>query len=297
LAALAALHLYRASWDPSTDADPTYDAPASEAALRLFVSYAVGLLDQAEQLLGDRVDLARSVMDIGAVITYPAVCCRLAEIFSLLALIGSGDVSDRATTAVLTLAAEHPGTSRPPSDQFAASVVPTVVVLARAGQEIAIQYLRKVSAWLLDRYDPVTAGLGLGSLDEDERTQFERLVAGSTTITQLELRNSSYLASVVLDALWAIDAGDLYDAVRENLAALRVVPCATVAAEEHAHWRRGGANVFAHPRVDYASRADRGVSSPSAKGPRTSLVAVTLGSVCRSRHDVGAISELVRRVR
>jgi len=166
-------------------------------------------------------------------------------------------------------------------------------VLARAGQEIAIQYLRKVSAWLLDRYDPVTAGLGLGSLDEDERTQFERLVAGSTTITQLELRNSSYLASVVLDALWAIDAGDLYDAVRENLAALRVVPCATVAAEEHAHWRRGGANVFAHPRVDYASRADRGASSPSAKGPRTSLVAVTLGSVCRSRHDASAISELI----
>lgn len=294
LAALAALHLYRAAWHPSAEPASSGASSTANAALRLFVSYADELLEQAEPLLDDPLDLARSVMDIGAAITYPAVCCRLGEIFSLLALLGTDDASARATTAVLRLTAEHPGTARPPSDQFAASVVPIIVVLAKSGQARVTRYLRKVSEWLLDRHDPTKAGLGLGSLDEDERTQFERLVAGATTITNLEMRNSSYMASVVLDALWAVDAGELYDAVLENLAALRVVASTTVAAEEHARWRRGGANVFAHPRVDFASWANRGASFPSQNC--TSLDAVVLGSVCRSRHDVGAISELIGRV-
>lgn len=294
LAALAALHLYRAAWQASTVGAPSAPSPVAQAALRLFVSYSVELLDQAEPLLGDPKDLARSVMDIGAVITYPAVCCRLAEIFSLLSLLGTDGVPARASAAVRTLAAEHPGTARPPSDHFGASVVPTVVALARSDKAIATQYLRKVSTWLLDRHDPAKDGLGLGSLDEDERTQFERLVAGSTTITHLELRNSSYLASVVLDALWAIGAAELYDAVRENLIALRVVASTTVADEEHARWRRGGANVFPHPRVDYLAWVDRAAETPHLEdGSSTSLDAVTLGSVCRSRHDASAISELI----
>ena len=97
------------------------------------------------------------------------------------------------------------------------------MALARSDKAIATQYLREVSTWLLDRHDPAKDGLGLGSLDEDERTQFERLVAGSTTITHLELRNSSYLASVVLDALWAIGAAELYGLFANDGVVARVV--------------------------------------------------------------------------
>jgi hypothetical protein len=206
-------------------------------------------------------------------------------------LLSEPDVSARAADAVATLASDHPGTARPPSDQFAASLVPLVVVLARRDREAAVQFMRKVSMWLLDRHDPDKDGLGLGSLDENEETQFERLVGGATSITVLELRNSSYMASVVLDALWVIGAKELYEALLENLSALRIVASATVADERYARWKRGGANVFPRPRIEYPGWADRAGQTPMALAS-TALEAVVLGAVCRSRHYAEAMAVL-----
>jgi hypothetical protein len=152
--------------------------------------------------------------------------------------------------------------------------------------------MRRVAKWLLDRHDSEQNSLGLGGLDEDERTQFERLVAGRTTLTELELRHSSYMASVVLDALWAIQAEDLYEAVRQNLQALRVITVATAADERQARWKRGGENVFPQPRVDYETWTER-ASHHTERFSGAAIDAVILGSVCRSRHYAAAISELI----
>lgn len=291
LAALVALHLYRATWQPVTGG-PTVPSAAANAALRLFIHCATNLLEQVEPLLDDVAEFAHPFTDLGAVITYPAACCRLAEIFGLLAMLGDNSVRDRSTNAVLMLTSKHPGTSRPPSDLFAASLVPITAVLARFDKPATKEYLRSVSNWILDRHDPAKDGLGLGSLDEDERMQFERLVAGSTTMTRLEPRSPSYLATVVLDMLWVIGSKALYEAVRENLAALRVVPSATAATEDLARWRRGGANVFPQPRIEQASWDDRSHDSAQS-APSTQLDAVILGSVCRSRHYTWAVAELI----
>jgi hypothetical protein len=233
-------------------------------------------------------------MDIGYVFTYPAVCCRLVETFSLLTLVGPpDDIRERATAAVVTLTSNHAGTARPPSDQFAAGILPAALVLARTDGEAARAFLRKVSQWLLDCHDEAKDGLGLGAIDEDERIQFERLVVGKTTLTSLEIRASSYLASVTLDALWVICAQELYEAVRENMSALRIVAIGSRADESRACWRRGGPNVYLSPRVGYAAWADRTPSSGPAIG--TALDSVLLASVSRNRHYVGAYEELLRR--
>jgi hypothetical protein len=294
MAALAALHLYRAAWAPADEGRPSR-SPVSDVALRLFTAYATDLLNQATELLDNPNELANSVMDVGGLITYPAACCRLGELFGLLALTAGSDVASRAQGATLRLASRHPGTARPPSDHFAASLIPMIIVLAKSDRAVAAQYLRSVSEWLLDRHDPDKDGLGLGSLDEDERTQFERLVAGSTTLTELEIRYSSYLASVVLDALWAVEAEDLYEAVRENLKALRVVTVATAADEQQARWKRGGENVFPQPRIDYAKWTDR-TNEGADQSSGAAIDAVILGAVCRSRHYPTAMSELVGSV-
>jgi len=151
LGALLALHLYRAAWDHRSPR-PMPFAPQrlTDAALRLFVSTATELLDQVERLLEDPKTLAHAVMDVGYVFTYPAVCGRLVETFSLLALTEpSSALGGRATVAVATLAANHPGTARPPSDQFAAAILPTTAVLARTDVKAARAFVRKVSQWLL----------------------------------------------------------------------------------------------------------------------------------------------------
>ncbi|WP_423447334.1 hypothetical protein AABM36_03090 [Kocuria sp. KSNUG] len=293
LAAFLALHLYRASWEPPNTETNGVRSAASNAALRLFISTATELLDQVEPLLDDPNRLAHSVAGVGYVFTYPAVCSRLAEIFSLLALIEPpADPAKRAISAVASLAAHHPGTTRPPSDQFAAAILPVSTVLARTDVNAARAFLREVAQWLLDSYDANKDGLGLGSIDEDEKTQFERIVAGKTTFTSLNVRNSSYLASVILDALSITDASELYDVVLKNMDALRLFATGFRADEVHARWRRGGPNVYPHPRIIYLPWANR--SSTSHAAPGTAMDAVLLASVTRTRHYVGAFEELIR---
>lgn len=293
LAALLALHLYRAAWEPPNTETNDVRSAASAAALRLFISTATELLDQVEPLLDDPNRLAHCVADVGYMFTYPAICSRLAEIFSLLALVEPpADLARRAIAAVATLAAHHPGTTRPPSDQFAAAILPVATVLARTDVKAARVFLRKVSQWLLDSHDANKDGLGLGAIDEDEQTQFERIVAGKTTFTSLNMRNSSYLASVILDALSITDAAELYDAVLKNMDALRLVTTGFRAEEAHARWRRGGPNVYPHPRIVYPAWADRSTISHVATG--TTMDAALLASVTRTRHYVGAFKELIQ---
>jgi hypothetical protein len=293
LAALVALHLYRAAWAPAT-ADVVRTA-TSDAALRLFISTAAELLDQVEPLLDDPKKLAHTVTDFGYMFTYPAVCNRLVETFSLLALTEPpADLAGRAIAAVTTLAADHPGTSRPPSDQFAASILPATAVLARTDVGATRAFLRKVSQWLLDSHDSNKDGLGLGAIDEEERTQFERLVAGKTTFTSIDMRNSSYLAAVVLDALSIANAADLYDVVLKNMATLRIIATGFRADEAHARWRRGGPNVYPHPRIDYPAWADRPAINRPVVG--TARDSVLLASVTRTRHYIGAFEELIRAI-
>jgi hypothetical protein len=253
---------------------------------------AAELLIQAEPLLSDPKSLADEVVDLAALFTYPATCSRLAETFSLLALSeADGDMHDRAVAAVISLATIHPGTARPPSDQFAAGILPTTVVLARTEAELARTYLRAVGQWLLDRHEEDRDGLGLGGIDEDERTQFERLAAGKTTFTELGVRRSSYMAGVLLDALYLAGARDLYESVRNNIDALRIVPFATAAKETHARWRRGGPDVHPQPRVDYAKWDDRRRTPPLTDAD--AVDAVLLASVTRNRHYLAAYEEML----
>jgi hypothetical protein len=293
LAALLALHLFRAAWEPPATGTDVVRSATSDAALRLFILTATELLQQVEPLLDDPKKLARSVMNVGYVFTYPAVCSRLVETFSLLALVEPPpDLAERAISAVATLATHHPGTARPPSDQFAAAILPVTAVLVRTDVGAARAYLREVSQWLLDSHDVNKDGLGLGAIDEEERTQFERLVAGKTTFTSIEIRNSSHLAAVTLDALSIAEAAELYDVVLKNMNALRMVATGSRADEVHARWRRGGPNVYLHPRIDYPAWADRSaISEPAAGTARDSAL---LASVTRTRHYVGAFAELSR---
>ena len=292
LASLLALHLYRASWLPA----PSPRSSIAAAALRMFVTSAAELLTQAEPLLGDPKRLADALADIAAPFTYPATCVRLAETFSLLALTeATGDVHERAVAAVISLATQHPGTARPPSDQFAAAILPTTLVLAANESELARTYLREVGQWLLDRHDESTDGLGLGGIDEDERTQFERLVAGKTTLTGLAMRRSSYMAGAVLDALALVEARELYDTVLKNIHALRIVPSATAARESHGRWRRGGPDVHLHPRIDYLSLGVRRRTPPLTAAD--ALDSVLLASVTRNRHYLAAYEQMLAATR
>ena len=268
-------------------------SPESAAAVRLFIFYVSELLGQIEPLLDDRKALAYVLATPNALVTYPVACCRLVELLGLLSFEVDGDLLERVNIALVRLCSDHPGCARPPADQFAVSLIPSTVALARRDPEAASAYLRAVSGWLLDRYDPLHNGLGLASLEEDEETTSERLVGNTLGSSQLERRRPSYIATVLLDLLVALGFEELYEAVRHNIDALQIIPIITAADETNADWRRGGANVFPHPRVDYSAWEDSRPDHHSRTGPASPRDTALLTAVCRSRHYPQAIELLV----
>ncbi|WP_029106678.1 hypothetical protein [Mycobacterium sp. URHD0025] len=286
LAALMSLHLYRA-------ASPSLPNVVSTSALRLFTAYAAELLEQVEPFLDDPKALVNALIEPLAIVTYPAACSRMIEIFGLLALVVDGDLAARAGEAVRRLCSDHPGSHRPIADQFAASLIAPTVVLARLDRDTATAFLRTVSNWVLDRHDPQKSGLGLADLQENEEVSIERLLGGTLAGTTLSSRLQSYVATVLLDLVFVVGAQDLYEAVRANFEALRIVPTITAADESKAGWRRGGTDVWPQPRVDYGSWQDPRPGHYSHTSTVDPVSAVILSSVCRSRHYVTAISALL----
>lgn len=278
----------------ATGHDPAASDDAMSVAKRLVLGLASQICDQTEPLLRDPLDFVRSTVGQFAMLTYPVICCRVAEALALgLAL--ARDVEDDAAAvrfqeALLTFA-DQPGAARPPGDLFAPSVVAVSVMLGTFAPEAAKSYLGRVAKWVLDRYDEDLAGLGLASLAEDEETTAERLLGGSLASTTMDRRTSSYLATAVLDLALHLEERDLYEAVRDNLNALRIVPEAASADEEKARWARGGADVWPVPRVEFEPW-DVQSARPLASAPTGPLLSLVLAAACRSRHYPGGWSGL-----
>lgn len=284
LAMCVGLQLVRA-----TEHDPAAADAAKAAAKRLVLGLALQVCDQTEPLLKDPLDFVRSTVSQLAMLTYPVICCRVAEALALgLALAreaGNGDAATRFEEALRSLA-DQTGAARPVSDLFAPSVVAVTVMLATFDPTAAKAYLGRVARWLLDRYDEDLAGLGLASLAEDEQKTAERLLAGSLASTTMDRRTSSYLATVVLDLALHLGDRDLYEAVRDNLNALRVVPQATSADEGKAQWARGGTDVWPLPRVEFEPWDVQSVKAVTS-APTDPTLSLVLAAACRSRHYPG----------
>ncbi|GGN07634.1 hypothetical protein GCM10009721_39150 [Terrabacter tumescens] len=284
LAVSVALQLVRAACQ-----DPAAPTGLVEAAHRLVLLMAKQVREQLVPLLEDPLDLARHTMSQMAIFTYPVICCRASEAIALgLALARAEGDKDEAAAFEEALAAlaEQPGTSRPPSDLFTTSVILTTVMLSTFGHDDAVEYLRRVAGWLLDRHDDDFSGLGLASLAEDEATSASRVLGGMLESTTIDRRSSSYLATAVLDLAVFLGEESFYERVRENVEALRIVPETMNADEAKAHWVRGGNDVWPQPRVDFAPWADQG-TAPLATANTDPLSALLLTAACRSRHYPG----------
>lgn len=285
-----ALQLVRA-----TEHDPAAPQGPKSAARRLVMTLTARVREQVEPLLGDPLDLARHTVSQLALLTYPVICCRVAEALALgLAVAREASDSDEVARFQDALAAlaEHPGTARPPGDLFAPSVIATTVMLSTFQRDAAEAYLGRVARWLLDRHDEDLAGLGLASIAEDEEATAARLLGGSLASTTLERRPSSYLATAVLDLAMFLKQKDLYDALRDNIAALRIVPESTGADEAKARWSRGGTDVWPLPRVEFETWGVQEAATRASAGADP-VSALLLAAACRSRHYPGGWGGLV----
>jgi hypothetical protein len=299
LAAYTALHLLRASWSVSPSVSDGDRPQLAKSAIALFGDYVGQLLNQALPKTSDPKALLRSIFDPNSMVTYPVVCCRLNELFALLALIEEREPDLLAATsggtaaaAVVSLA-RHPGSSRPITDDFGSSLIAPVILLNALDEDSCSSFLAQTAKWIQDRYDAQADGLGLGSHGEPEEATTERLVGAALEATKLERRRTSYLATVVLDLAAVTGRADLYEAFRQNLGAYDIVPTIT-SANKAAQGARGGPNVNPNVSLGYRAWSEGApLATHHSLSPRLpSIDELLVGSSTRSRHNYSAVNDL-----
>ncbi|WP_168443163.1 restriction endonuclease [Microbacterium sp. K35] len=290
LAAMCALQLFRGAC--GTEQSETTDLQA-RSAKRLFQSIALELLEAVAPHLDDPAHLALGDPGPTGMVPYAVTLVRLTEILALAALSSdSTAIRGELERVVGVLATDHPGVARPISDQFAVSIIPTVLVLHRRDPATAAAYLRSVAKWLMDRTDPAFNGLGLGTMDDNPRSVVERLLGGVLEATTLSRSLSSYVLTVLLDICVALDEQDLYRDVLSDARALGITPCTTKVRSDAAEtYQRAGGPVIPVPRLEY--REDGSKSPDASRATELDAEAVLLlTAACRSRHDLAAVVSL-----
>ncbi len=297
LACHLALCLVRGAWASRTE--NLAAAGAADAAGALFETYTQILVGECD----DRLLSANGLVAYSgpaAWVTYPLRCVRTAEMLALLALRLEARDAERAEELrkwLTTFAAAQPGLARPLGDQYAVSMIPIVIALARESSESAKDLLRRCAIWLCDAYEP--GQLGLAGVDVEPKEEVERIIGAPFEAVTLERRSGSILATVLLDLCAALGLDELYADVYNNIYAVKIYPQVLRLAEGRDEYIRTGRSNRLDPHVDFAE--ELGGADPVAphhrdaagrtltEGGRTwDLLAIS--SALRDRHFVRALN-------
>lgn len=308
LAAMSALLLLRAAWchafSESEEPQPARPEMA-RVAIRMFVGYALELLDQVEPIAND----PRAVLDAVSVTAfphaaYPAACARLAEILGLLGLLVGGPAADarlsglpaaRISRTVADLLEHQPGCHHPLSDGFAVSLIAPVLLTAGHNADAARNHLYRTASWTADRYDPQHGGTGLAATSADLQTEVAWLL-GSAFENGPQRRPWSYIATVLADLAAVIPGGrDLYADVVNEFLAVDASPVLLMADERRAQWRPDGPGATLTAGFAYTEPLPPdGVAAPhftDQQPPVPAWDALALASIARNRHVVRTLRD------
>jgi hypothetical protein len=189
------------------------------------------------------------------------------------------------------------GAAHPVSDRWAASLSPTLLLLARHGKlDVVHDFLLSATTWIADRYDD--GNLGLAGPYASPADEANRLLGSAFEHVTLQRRPESYAASLILDLASVFEDGELYNAARNEFLAVDVVlPILEVSDDLGQYGRHLGQSNFEPnmPYDDYWTPQENWKSAPHHK--RGALLRyperigspwdqIALSSVLRDRHFV-----------
>lgn len=218
----------RASWaGESTHEDSVF---AANIGAEIFDTYANELWSRCdEKCLEPREFLYSSASSADSAFaewaTYPVRCCRLIEILGLWILRLRPSDPPLAQTVASWLArfvVAQPGAAHPLGDRYAVSPIPALVALIRDHPESAQHLLVKTAIWMCDHYD--RGQIGLAPLVASPREEIERAFGGAYEQVQLERRDASQLAAVLLDVSAILFDIKMFADIRNDQLAVRLVP-------------------------------------------------------------------------
>jgi hypothetical protein len=274
------------------------------AATGLFVSYSEQLFDRCDEEMLRPVPFVNRHQEFGFFATYSVRCARTIEILGLLALYqqlsGEGDpgpVSDWLRRFI----AEQPGAAHPLSDRYAISLIPAAIVIGRSDPDLAARWLRDAVVWTANCYE----GEGLGAYDADPPMEIGYLLSAWGDI-DLPRRRQSYLATVLLDLISALELGELYTEARNEFLAVNAHAELLHVPDTPSQFRYDGVDIELELDPPYAEQwtpRDGWITAThqAEAAPRWlelaghEWLALACASVLRDRHDIGLARRLLVR--
>jgi hypothetical protein len=221
---------------------------AIEAAAGVFEHYGRLLWERCNpEMLRDDHWIGPAGM--GAWMTYPVHCVRLAEFVSLLGL-RVRDQDRELTSAIaewlISFLRAQPGAAWPISDRYAVSLIPFTLMLRQSSEPATVQdLLTRATVWLCDRYE--LGELGLAGHDAAPREEIERVLGAPFESVDRKRRRSSLVAAVLIDLCAVLRLKRLYADVHNDVRAVNAFPSVLIPGEGAERYQR---TAF-HHRWDY----------------------------------------------
>ena len=224
------------------------------------------MLEEAEALpLTNVLDFVHSQGSGAVRVPYPVRCFKLLELFGLLAIDPGAPEGRRkgAAEVVRRLVKDQPGASHPPSDKWAVSLIPAILLMHRRDPIELNNWLRRIAVWICDHYE---TGVGLAGPRASAANEAACLI-GQVTPTLVSHRKESYLATVLLDMLCLLRIRGTYADVVNDLNAVGVFPVNIEAPDNISLLPAGGVCICG---VKISLFSGGGASPPPAPVPSSS---------------------------
>jgi hypothetical protein len=288
--ALCALRAARSQEDNQTSRQ------FSIAARGLHAAYGQVLLREYGDSVSEPRSLFAKLNSIFPHVTYPVLCCRLAEIFGLMAMAGhvGDELASEARSMVGAIVSKQAGIGRPISDRWAVSLMYASLAVFRNKPDDVEKLLESVIIWTCDSYQ---YGLGLASPDAPVSEEIDYLLGAPLSHVNIKPRRTSYLATVALDLCCCFGFRSLYEAAVHDFNALGVAPMMIIADESLAKWGAGEFGISTSWLMNYHDswNSGRGLADHHEIVGPTDLSAwdaVALCSLPRNRHPFWAFEDM-----
>jgi len=222
------------------------ELPGASEALELAVNTFAWYAGEVWALCDDDLLSPETMVTSGesaAFVTYPARCVRAAELLSLFVLLLERNSDPREHDVedyLLRFVRDQHGTAHPISDNWAASLIPIGLVVGRRDGNLLDDWLTEITRWITRFYGDQE---GLAAIDASEDDEVAHLLGGPLESVSLRRRQSSLLATAVLDLAAVFERGELFDLLRNEFLAVGVIPEVVQAADDAGLYRRDGEGV------------------------------------------------------
>lgn len=238
----------------------------------IFREYATRvLLFARSEALATSADFVRAHFEPASIVTYRIRCMRTIELVGLLGLMPEM-AGEREAIAqwVQSFVEKHPGTTQPPSDRWAVSLIPPFLLLVRSARRPASAALAvRVIDWLIGAHQNGSGLAGPRARPEDE-VKFLLACISSPPVAR---RKDSYLAAAMLDLLAVLRFPRAYADASGGVRAAGIHPCAVVSSDTPLQYVLEGSQLGVHSNIRYTaqlpdSASDAGAHLAEAIKPR-----------------------------